>query len=191
MAWWSLREIGEIAGGEWERQKALLLRPPPPPRALSAAPISVPPPRGVGYRLIDTAALYKNEADVAAALAGAGAGGEGVFVTTKVPPDMLSAAGVEESLRRSAAALRLREEGQVRHLEELRRATGEAPEVNQLEVHPYRQRRDLVRYCFSHGIAVTARTVWVPREQWENPKLTLEAAVGNLLPLVQPGLDKK
>ncbi|KAK7422381.1 hypothetical protein QQX98_001660 [Neonectria punicea] len=45
----------------------------------------------------------------------------------------------------------------VRHLEEMREyATAWPPSVNQLELHPWCQQRDLVSYCESHGIVIQA-----------------------------------
>lgn len=43
------------------------------------------------------------------------------------------------------------------HLEKLAQTAAVAPAVNQLEVHPWLQRRDLVAYCAAHGIVVEAR----------------------------------
>jgi len=58
----------------------------------------------VGYRAIDTAQMYGNEADVGAALRDAGAARAGLCITTKVHPDNFDAArflpSVEESLQR-------------------------------------------------------------------------------------------
>jgi diketogulonate reductase-like aldo/keto reductase len=42
----------------------------------------------------------------------------------------------------------------VEHLEGLRAAGLEAPEVNQIELHPWLQQRDVVEYMLSHQIAV-------------------------------------
>ncbi len=41
----------------------------------------------LGYRHVDTATLYRNEAEVGAAVRGSGLAREDVFVTTKLPPD--------------------------------------------------------------------------------------------------------
>jgi 2,5-diketo-D-gluconate reductase A len=57
-----------------------------------------------GYRHIDTATMYGNEAQVGSALAGSGVERADVFVTTKIPPRQ---AGHEDDvLRRSLRALR-------------------------------------------------------------------------------------
>lgn len=64
------------------------------------------------------------------------------------------------------AFVRLREEGRVRtlgvcnflpeHLDRLHDETGEYPSVNQIELHPTWQQREVVAYCREHGIAVEA-----------------------------------
>ena len=64
------------------------------------------------------------------------------------------------------AFVRLREEGRVKtlgvcnflpeHLEKLHDQTGEYPAVNQIEVHPTFQPREVVAFCQAHGIAVEA-----------------------------------
>lgn len=48
------------------------------------------------------------------------------------------------------------------HLDELRAKTSVAPAVNQVELHPYHQARDVQDYCREHGIVVTA---WSPLMQ--------------------------
>lgn len=64
------------------------------------------------------------------------------------------------------AFVRLREEGRVRtlgvcnflpeHLERLYEETGEWPTVNQIELHPTWQQREVTAFCREHGIAVEA-----------------------------------
>ena len=64
------------------------------------------------------------------------------------------------------AFVRLREEGRVRtlgvcnflpeHLERLHEETGEWPTVNQIELHPTWQQREVTAFCLEHGIAVEA-----------------------------------
>ncbi len=65
--------------------------------------------------------------------------------------------------------LRLRDSGRVRavgvcnfHIEHLRRAheaTGEYPAINQIELHPYLQQRELREFCAENDIAIEA---WSP-----------------------------
>jgi 2,5-diketo-D-gluconate reductase B len=59
---------------------------------------------GLGYRHIDTAALYANEREVGAALRGSGVPRGELFITSKLAPDALTAAAVQrgtyESLER-------------------------------------------------------------------------------------------
>ncbi|MDF7640554.1 aldo/keto reductase [Bifidobacterium sp. ESL0784] len=64
------------------------------------------------------------------------------------------------------ALKKLRDEGRVRtlgvcnflpeHLERLHRETGEWPTVDQIELHPTWQQREVVAFCREHGIAVEA-----------------------------------
>ncbi|WEV67050.1 aldo/keto reductase [Bifidobacterium sp. ESL0769] len=64
------------------------------------------------------------------------------------------------------ALMKLRDEGRVRtlgvcnflpeHLERLHRETGEWPTVDQIELHPTWQQREVVAFCKEHGIAVEA-----------------------------------
>ncbi|KQS73341.1 aldo/keto reductase [Modestobacter sp. Leaf380] len=58
-----------------------------------------------GYRHLDTATMYRNEAEVGRALADSGVPREEVFVTTKLPPERASAA--RSTLEASLAALGL------------------------------------------------------------------------------------
>jgi 2,5-diketo-D-gluconate reductase A len=59
----------------------------------------------VGYRHIDTARAYRNEAEVGRALAASGVARDEVFVTTKMWPD--SAGRERETIEKSLEALRL------------------------------------------------------------------------------------
>src|SRR5262245_18144955 len=60
----------------------------------------------VGYRSIDTAQIYGNEADVGQAIAESGVRRDELFVTTKVWVDNLSAERLIPSLRESLDRLR-------------------------------------------------------------------------------------
>ncbi|KAH8110125.1 Aldo/keto reductase [Phellopilus nigrolimitatus] len=147
-----------------------------------------------GYRHIDTAQMYRNEADVGIAVRKSGIPREEIFVTTKVIQGSHgydSALGVvEESLSKLGspyidlylihsplsgkekrlatyrALLEKRDAGKIRtvgvsnygvkHLEELREAKLETPAVNQIELHPFCQQKDIVEYCNKNGIVVQA-----------------------------------
>lgn len=61
----------------------------------------------LGYRHIDTAAMYDNEEAVGAALAASGLAREDCFVTTKVWHDQLAPAALRDALDRSLARLDL------------------------------------------------------------------------------------
>jgi 2,5-diketo-D-gluconate reductase A len=59
----------------------------------------------VGYRLIDTATMYGNEAEVGRAVRDSGLPREAVFITTKLPPDRVGRE--RETLARSLEALQM------------------------------------------------------------------------------------
>jgi 2,5-diketo-D-gluconate reductase B len=61
----------------------------------------------LGYRHIDTASFYRNEAEVGAALRASGVPREAIFVTTKVWPSDFAPAALRASAERSLKALRL------------------------------------------------------------------------------------
>jgi diketogulonate reductase-like aldo/keto reductase len=134
-----------------------------------------------GYRLIDTAAMYGNEAEVAQAIARSGLERNEVFITTKVWNDAQGRDRTGRAFERSLERLstdwvdlylihwpapaqdtyvetwetmcRLHEEGRARsigvsnflpeHIERIVEATGVAPAVNQVELHPWLQQREL------------------------------------------------
>ena len=156
-----------------------------------------------GYRHVDTASAYRNEAAVGAAVAASGVPREEVFVTTKVSPRQAgfdaAARAVEESLKALGGAAdlvlvhwpgasgvahadarrnrelregtwraleRARAQGQcgaigvsnfgVRHLEELWALAATPPCVNQVEIHPEFQQREVRDWCAERGVATVA-----------------------------------
>ena len=151
-----------------------------------------------GYRHIDGAAGYNNEAGVGRALKNAGfTQGENrknLWVTTKLRDSEQGYDSARKAFDRQLDLLQLdyvdmymlhwptpfdwrsgetwkafdefRAEGRVRslgvcnflpeHLERLHEETGEYPAVNQIELHPTWQQREVVAYCKAHGIAVEA-----------------------------------
>jgi 2,5-diketo-D-gluconate reductase A len=154
----------------------------------------------VGYRHIDTAAAYENEAGVGAAIEASGLAREDVFVTTKL---WNSEQGYDSTLRAFENSLgelgtdyvdlylihwpvpsgdrfldtwrafeRIQDEGAIRtigvsnfRIEDLERIESEAelvPTVNQIELHPRLQQRQLRAWHDEHGIATEA---WSPLAQ--------------------------
>ncbi|MET0812892.1 MAG: aldo/keto reductase [Microbacterium sp.] len=152
----------------------------------------------LGYRHIDTAAIYGNEEGVGRAIAASGIPRHELFVTTKVWNDRQTevAAALEESLTKLqlefvdlylihwpapandqfvSAWRQLIELGDtasirsigvsnflVEHLERLQAETGKLPAVNQIELHPAYQQRDVVQWATEHGIHIEA---WGPLGQ--------------------------
>jgi diketogulonate reductase-like aldo/keto reductase len=161
-----------------------------------------------GYRHVDSAQAYRNEATVAEALRESGLKREDVFITTKCASRNenhgyeSTLKGVDESLtkmqfdyidlflihdplsgseRRLAtykallekqAAGKIRTVGVsnygVKHLEELRAAGLQTPAVNQIELHPLCQQKDIVKYCQEHNIVVQAYSPII-RGETSNP----------------------
>lgn len=153
-----------------------------------------------GYRHVDTAALYKNEAEVGTGIRESALAREDVFVTTKIWNDRHgydeTRRAFDESLERLGLeyvdlllihwpapaqnrfvdawqALRsIRDDGQVRvvgvsnfepeHLQRLGDETSELPAINQVELHPYLQQRELREFHAQHGIVTEA---WSPLGQ--------------------------
>ncbi len=156
----------------------------------------------IGYRHIDTAEMYGNEAEVGEAIRASGLDREAVWVTSKLnngahrPDDArkafaatLSALGFEhvdlflihwplptrydgdfvstwQVLEELARTGRARSIGvsnfQVEHLERLAGESAVVPAVNQIELHPYFQNREVKAYGEAHGVATEA---WSPIAQ--------------------------
>ncbi len=156
----------------------------------------------LGYRHIDTAAIYKNEESVGKAIRDSGVPREEIFITTKLWNDMqryddaLKAFDVsrkklltdyvdlylihwpnykpEYNTQAFEAILKLKSEGKVRsagvsnftpkHLDNLIKATGATPSVNQVERHPVYNQKTLKDYCDNHNIRIES---WGPLMQGE------------------------
>lgn len=154
----------------------------------------------VGYRNIDSAAVYKNEAGVGRAILASGLARVDFFVTTKLWNDdqgtdktfaafeksvdllgldfvdlyLIHWASPKRGLYKEAweTLMKIQESGRARsigvsnfaidHLEVLAGATGVVPAVNQIELHPFLQQRELQEYNTAHGIVTEA---WSPLAQ--------------------------
>jgi 2,5-diketo-D-gluconate reductase A len=153
----------------------------------------------IGYRHVDTAQMYGNEAGVGAAVAASGLPREAVFVTTKLsngnhrpddarrsfdrslealgldhvdlflihwprprqdPDGYVAAWRVLEELARDGRARSIGVSNfQIEHLERLAAETDVVPAVNQIELHPYFQNREVAAWCERHGVVTEA---WAP-----------------------------
>ncbi|KAI0780274.1 Aldo/keto reductase [Fomes fomentarius] len=147
-----------------------------------------------GYRHIDSARYYKNEAQVGEAVRRSEIPRQEVFVTSKIyHPEhgyqstidavedslnnfghdyfdlyMIHSAlsGKEKRLETWKALIDARDAGKIKtigvsnyrqkHIEEIRDAGLEIPAVNQIELHPFCQQREIVEYCNKEGIIVQA-----------------------------------
>ncbi|CAF0919622.1 unnamed protein product [Didymodactylos carnosus] len=143
-----------------------------------------------GYRLLDTAELYHNEAGVGDGLKKSGLAREDVFIVSKWFPSNEGAEGAKKALSTCLknlksdyvdlyllhapqggkcaeayrALLDCKKNKQIRslgvsnfgvhHLEAMEKLGLEAPSVNQIELHPWQQKTDIVDYCRKKGIAV-------------------------------------
>ncbi|KAK0485827.1 Aldo/keto reductase [Armillaria novae-zelandiae] len=162
-----------------------------------------------GYRHVDSAQVYRNEAHVGAAFHASGVKREDVFLTSKCVSKThgydSTLKGVDESLakfgvdyldlflihdpfsvteRRLATYKALQECKQagklrtvgvsnygVKHLEEIKAAGFDRPAVNQIELHPFCQQKEIVAYCKENAIVVQAYCPLV-RGKMDDPVIT-------------------
>lgn len=152
---------------------------------------------GLGYRLIDTAALYENERGVGEGIRRSGVPRDEVYVTTKLADDRHghdeAFVAFDESMDKLGldyvdlylihwpqpktdkyvetwrAFEKILESGRAKsigvsnfqpsHLERLFRETSVVPVVNQIELHPGLQQRELLKFDAAHGILTES---WSP-----------------------------
>jgi 2,5-diketo-D-gluconate reductase A len=166
----------------------------------------------VGYRHIDTAAVYGNEAGVGRAIAASGIPREQLFITTKLwnsdqgtqsafdaidlSLDKLGLDRVDlylihwprpdldRYLESWLALEQIRESGKatsigvsnfhIPHLERIIAGSSTVPAVDQLELHPTFQQRELRAWGAEHGMAIEA---WGPLGQGKYDLLGMSAIV--------------
>lgn len=155
----------------------------------------------IGYRHIDTAALYKNEGDVARSLDESGIPREEIFVTSKIPLKAILSGRIRDAARQSLERLGtidlllLHAPGpdplsawevmrEIRNwegigdvgvsnfnIQHLQLLKNSPPKWNQFEISPFLQRRELVSYCHHHGIQIVAHSPLVKGKRLDIPKL--------------------
>lgn len=151
----------------------------------------------VGYRHIDTAAMYGNEVQVGAAIADSGIDRDEIFITSKLNNPFHEPAAAREAFAQSLTDLQLEQidlylihwplarstdyvatwrtllefeqDGRARavgvsnfqpdHLQGCIEATGVAPRVNQVEIHPFNSQQPLVDLHNQLGIVTQS---WSP-----------------------------
>ncbi|KAL8563537.1 hypothetical protein ACOMHN_025391 [Nucella lapillus] len=172
------------------------------------------------YKMIDTATLYKNQADVGAGLKKSGMKREDIFLVTKLWVNGYDSCKKEfsESLKQldcgyidlylihspSAGAvvdsykamMEFQKQGLlksigvsnfgVHHLEGLKEAGMPTPAVNQIELHPWMKRKELVKYCRQNNIAVMGYSPLVKAQRLNDPIIVdlakkLNKTVGQVL----------
>lgn len=176
----------------------------------------------VGYRHIDTAAIYKNEEGVGAAIAKSGIPRDELFITTKLWNDRQSGEQPHEAIRESLDKLGLdyvdlylthwptpekntyvnawtklieiRDAGLSRsigvsnhlpeHLDRLVAETGVVPAIDQIELHPAYQQRDVLAWAEKNGTKIES---WGPLGQgkyplFENPAVAEAAEAHGVTP---------
>ena len=180
------------------------------------APAAVKSAISNGYRHIDTASGYRNEATVGAGirsgLEATGLTRDAIFVTAKLWPGnpawgdtpksydqtisecdaSLARLGLDyvdlylihapyggsERINQWLALIKLKEIGKVRsigvsnfnmdHLEEIKRAGLPMPDANQIELHPWSQKPELLAYMAANAIAPIAYSSLVPLSTWRS-----------------------
>ena len=155
-----------------------------------------------GYRLIDTASSYKNEDSIGRGIRASGIPRRLDYVDLYLihwpvpgcyPETWRALEKIRESGRAKSIGVSNFEEP---HLTALFEFSGIIPAVNQIECHPLWNRKPLIAFCRSHGIAVQAyaplaRGLYLNREimqQLAEKYVRTEAQIG-LRYLVQQGIS--
>ncbi|KAF2764486.1 Aldo/keto reductase [Teratosphaeria nubilosa] len=166
----------------------------------------------VGYKHIDTAQVYGNEAEVGAAFRESGLNRKDVWITSKIYSPGSDAQSTYQKLLDSVKKIdgesgyldlmlihnaavghdsyktmwqameKLHEEGKLKsigvsnfgigHLEDLKKfAKAWPPAVNQLELHPWLQQREVIQFCQANRIVVEAYCPLVRNQKADDPVL--------------------
>ncbi|XP_025111081.1 uncharacterized protein LOC112574297 isoform X2 [Pomacea canaliculata] len=172
------------------------------------------------YKMIDTATLYGNQAEVGVGIKKSGVKREDVFLVTKLWTNGYESCKDEFNtslkeldsgyidlylihspsdgyvLESYKAMMEFQQKGLVRsigvsnfgihHLEEMKKAGVPTPAVNQIELHPWMKRYELVKYCRDNGIAVMGYSPLVKAERMKDHTLvsvakTIGKTVGQTL----------
>ncbi len=142
----------------------------------------------IGYRHIDTAALYRNEKQIGQAIRDSGISRQQIFVTTKISPKAMLKPAIESSLHQldlgyidlmllhypdtrqtwkelSRLYCELYKSRLIHYIgvsnyqeRHLKQLEGIKPYANQIEVTPFLQRQKLREYCQKQGIYVVAHS---------------------------------
>lgn len=185
---------------------------------------------GLGYRHVDTARVYGNEADVGAAVRESAVPRADIFVTTKlwnadqghdaarrafdaslarlgldyvdlylvhwpVPGLRLESWRALEAIHASGRARAIGVSNfMVHHLEELLARAQVVPAVNQIEVSPFFQQRQVRALCRERGIVVEAYSPLTKGERLDHPAVRRIAGEAGMTPaqvLLRWGLERE
>ncbi|KAJ9636391.1 hypothetical protein H2199_008066 [Coniosporium tulheliwenetii] len=170
-----------------------------------------------GYRHIDSATAYRNEGPSAAGIKRAGIPRELIFFTSKVPPRAINyrdaakcgRLGAWKALAEAVEAGKVRSIGVsnygVHHLDELEMYIKEVEEkegkgkagvlsVNQVELHPWLARPDIVQWCEKRGVLLEAYSPLVRSTRMGDERLVALSKKHNKTPaqiLLRWSLQKK
>ncbi|NLI74631.1 MAG: aldo/keto reductase [Euryarchaeota archaeon] len=171
----------------------------------------------LGYRHIDTASFYRNEAEVGEAIRDSSINRDDIFITTKVWNDEQGYEETKSAFQRSLELLKIDyvdlylihwpmpsrletwralesiyEEGMVRaigvsnfmplHLEEILEHGSIIPSVNQVEMHPFLQRNEVLDQCKESHIAIEASSPLARGKRLNDPYIKEVATKNDLTP---------
>ena len=126
----------------------------------------------LGYKMIDTASFYNNEVGIGNGIKESGIDRKDIFIVTKLWNDDHGYDNTIEAFNKSLnnlqvdyidLYLKVKAIGvcnfKVEHLEELKKTAKIMPMVNQVEIHPFSTKNNIINYCKDNNIKVVA---WSP-----------------------------